>query len=192
MIQRLLIANRGEIARRIIRTCRRLGIEAVAVFSDADAYADFVTDADYAIGLGGNTPAESYLRGDAIVAAAAATGADAVHPGYGFLAENSEFAQAVMDLGFHVGIGGTLTFKNGGVPEAIADVPLDRIVLETDAPFLAPVPHRGKRNEPAYTRLVAEKLAELRGMTVEEVAAVTTTNARKLFKLGGVKTNLSR
>ena len=95
-----------------------------------------------------------------------------------------DFAQAVMDLGFHVGIGGTLTFKNGGVPEAIADVPLDRIVLETDAPFLAPAPHRGKRNEPAYTRLVAEKLAALRGMTVEEIAVATTANARKLFGLG--------
>ena len=102
-----------------------------------------------------------------------------------------EFARTVMDLGFHVGIGGTLTFKNGGVPEAIADVPLDRIVLETDAPFLAPVPHRGKRNEPSYTRLVAEKLAALRGMTVEEIAAATTANARKLFKLDGVKTDLS-
>ena len=101
------------------------------------------------------------------------------------------FAQAVMDLGFHVGIGGTLTFKNGGVPEAIADVPLERIVLETDAPFLAPAPHRGKRNEPAHTRLVAEKLAEVRGMTVEEVAAATTANAGKLFKLDGVKPDLS-
>lgn len=102
-----------------------------------------------------------------------------------------EFARTVMDLGFHVGIGGTLTFENGGVPEAIADVPLDRIVLETDAPFLAPVPHRGKRNEPSYTRLVAEKLAALRGMTVEEIAAATTANAKKLFKLDGGKTDLS-
>lgn len=94
-----------------------------------------------------------------------------------------DFAQAVMDLGFHVGLGGTLTFKNGGVPESIVDVPLERIVLETDAPFLAPVPHRGKRNEPGYARLVAEKLAELRGMSLEEIAAATTTNARRLFKL---------
>jgi len=102
-----------------------------------------------------------------------------------------EFARTVMDLGFHVGIGGTLTFENGGVPEAIADVPLDRIVLETDAPFLAPVPHRGKRNEPSYTRLVAEKLAAVRGMAVEEIAAATTANAKKLFKLDGGKTDLS-
>ena len=95
-----------------------------------------------------------------------------------------EFAQAVVDLGFHVGIGGTLTFKNGGVPGAIADVPLDRIVLETDAPFLAPVPNRGKRNEPAYTQLVAERLSEVRVIAVDEIVKATTANARKLFKLG--------
>ena len=96
------------------------------------------------------------------------------------------FAAAVLDLGFFVGIGGTLTFKNGGVPEAIAEVPLERIVLETDAPFLAPVPHRGKRNEPAYTRLVAERLAALRDLPLETIAAVTTANARALFRLDAV------
>lgn len=94
-----------------------------------------------------------------------------------------EFAQAVMDLGFHIGIGGTLTFKNGGVPDAIGEVPLDRMILETDAPFLAPVPHRSKRNEPAYARLVAEKLAEVRGTTFGEIAWTTTANARVLFNL---------
>lgn len=90
-------------------------------------------------------------------------------------------ADEIMDLGFHVGLGGTLTFKNGGVPETIEDIPLERIVLETDAPFLAPAPNRGKRNEPAFTRLVAEKLAELRGLSTEDVAAATTRNARELF-----------
>ncbi|MEM1041090.1 MAG: TatD family hydrolase [Bacteroidota bacterium] len=90
-------------------------------------------------------------------------------------------AEAVLDLGFHVGLGGTLTFKNGGVPEAIDAVPLDRIILETDAPYLAPVPHRGKRNEPAYVRLVAEKLAAVRSIEVEEVEAATTANAEALF-----------
>jgi TatD DNase family protein len=94
-----------------------------------------------------------------------------------------DYARDVLDLGFHVGLGGTLTFKNGGVPDAIVDIPLERIVLETDAPFLAPVPYRGKRNEPAYVRLVAHKLAELRGLTLEEVAAATTANARRLFRL---------
>jgi propionyl-CoA carboxylase alpha chain len=94
MISKLLIANRGEIARRIIRTCNEMGISTVAVFSDADADAPFVSEADEAIALGGNTPAESYLRGDAIIAAARSTGADAIHPGYGFLAENADFAEA--------------------------------------------------------------------------------------------------
>ncbi len=99
MIERLLIANRGEIARRIMRTCRALGVETVAVFSDADADAAFVQDADLSVAIGGVTPAESYLRVDAMLDAAARTGADAVHPGYGFLAENAPFARAVGDAG---------------------------------------------------------------------------------------------
>ncbi len=98
-INRLLIANRGEIARRIMRSCRALGIETVAVYSDADADAAFVQDADVSVALGGNTPAESYLRVDAILDAAARTSADAVHPGYGFLAENAAFAKAVTNAG---------------------------------------------------------------------------------------------
>jgi TatD DNase family protein len=92
-------------------------------------------------------------------------------------------AQEVMDLGLHVGIGGTITYKNSGVAEAIAEVPLDRIVLETDSPYLAPAPHRGKRNEPAYMRLVAEALATARGMSLDELAYATTAAARKLFAL---------
>lgn len=94
-----------------------------------------------------------------------------------------EFAQSVMSRGFHVGLGGTLTFKNGGVSHAIEHIPLERIVLETDAPFLAPAPHRGTRNEPAYTRLVAEKLSELNNLSVEEIGEITSRNARTLFKL---------
>ncbi|HYE95476.1 MAG TPA: TatD family hydrolase [Rubricoccaceae bacterium] len=93
------------------------------------------------------------------------------------------FAQAVLDLGFHVGIGGTLTYKNSGVADAIAGVSLDRIVLETDAPFLAPAPFRGKRNEPAHVRLVAEAMAAVRGLSFEEVAQTTTANAVRLFGL---------
>ena len=92
-------------------------------------------------------------------------------------------ADEVLALGFHVGIGGTLTFRNGGVPEAIEAVPLERIVLETDAPYLAPEPFRGKRNEPAYVRHVAERLAEVKRVAFDEVAAITTANARALFGL---------
>ena len=95
----------------------------------------------------------------------------------------AETAQAVLDLGFYAGLGGTLTFKNSTVAEATAALPLERIVLETDAPYLAPVPYRGKRNEPAYVRFVAERLAEVRGLSLEEVAATTTATARRLFRL---------
>ncbi len=86
-------------------------------------------------------------------------------------------------LGFLLGIGGTLTFKNSGVADLVKDIPLEHIVLETDAPFLAPAPHRGKRNEPAYTKLVAEKLAEVKTISVEDVAAITSQNAVKIFQL---------
>ncbi|MEV1145435.1 biotin carboxylase N-terminal domain-containing protein [Micromonospora sp. NPDC049799] len=99
MINRLLVANRGEIARRVFATCRTLGIGTVAVHSDADADAPFVAEADQAVHLPGNTPAETYLRIDLILDAARRAGADAVHPGYGFLAENAEFATAVTDAG---------------------------------------------------------------------------------------------
>ncbi len=85
------------------------------------------------------------------------------------------------DLGFLVGIGGTVTFKNGGVDHVVREIPLSGVVLETDAPFLAPVPYRGKRNEPAYVALVAQRIAELKGLTLGEVAQVTTANAVALF-----------
>lgn len=96
---RLLVANRGEIALRIIRACHELGIEAIAVYSDADRGAAHVREADGAVRLGPSAPSESYLRIDAVLAAALATKADAIHPGYGFLAERAAFARAVEDAG---------------------------------------------------------------------------------------------
>ncbi|MFC0589702.1 biotin carboxylase N-terminal domain-containing protein [Novosphingobium aquiterrae] len=99
MIQSLLIANRGEIACRIIRTARAMGIRTVAVYSDADAKALHVLQADEAVHIGPSPARESYLVGEKIIAAAKATGAEAVHPGYGFLSENAAFAQAVIDAG---------------------------------------------------------------------------------------------
>jgi 3-methylcrotonyl-CoA carboxylase alpha subunit len=99
MFTKLLIANRGEIACRILRTCRRLGIGTVAVYSDADARAQHVRLADEGRWIGGSAPADSYLRGERIIEAALATGAQAIHPGFGFLSENADFAEAVTAAG---------------------------------------------------------------------------------------------
>jgi TatD DNase family protein len=94
-----------------------------------------------------------------------------------------EEAREIIKLGFYLGIGGVLTYKNAGVAQVVAQLPLEHIVLETDAPYLTPVPYRGKRNEAAYLRLVAEKLAEIKSESLEQVAQVTTANARVLFAL---------
>ncbi|WP_117235596.1 TatD family hydrolase [Vibrio maerlii] len=94
-----------------------------------------------------------------------------------------EEAQAINKLGFHLGLGGVSTFKNGGMDKVIPHLDMDYVILETDCPYLAPVPHRGKRNEPSYTELVAQRIADLRGLALEEVDAITTNNAEKLFSL---------
>ncbi|MEV6449217.1 biotin carboxylase N-terminal domain-containing protein [Amycolatopsis sp. NPDC051716] len=132
MIQNLLVANRGEIARRVFRTCRDAGIGTVAVFSDADAAAPHAREADAAVRLPGNAPSETYLRAELLVKAAAETGADAVHPGYGFLSENAAFARAVLDAG--------LTWV-GPPPEAIetmgSKVESKRLMAAAGVPVLS-------------------------------------------------------
>lgn len=98
--------------------------------------------------------------------------------------EDLEYARQCLDLGMHIGLGGAVTFKKTrALHEVARQVPLDRIVLETDSPFMTPSPHRGERNEPAMIRLVAERIAALREIPVEEVAAATTANAERLFRL---------
>lgn len=96
---------------------------------------------------------------------------------------NAEQAIRTIGLGLHIGLGGVLTYKNSGVDKAVIDVPMDKMILETDSPYLAPSPYRGKRNESSYTRSVAEKLAEIKNISLDEVAERTTSNAKKLFNL---------
>lgn len=97
-----------------------------------------------------------------------------------------EEAQRIGQLGFYVGLGGVSTFKNGGMDQVIPELPLEQIVLETDSPYLAPVPHRGKRNEPTYIPLIAQKIADYRQVEVDEIAEQTTRNALELFQKGSL------
>ncbi|MCX8112359.1 MAG: ATP-grasp domain-containing protein [Bacteroidia bacterium] len=147
-IHRLLIANRGEIARRIIRTCRRLGIATIAVYSDPDRFMPFVEEADEAYALGGSTAAETYLNIDKILAIAERAGADAIHPGYGFLSENAPFARAVAERSAHrQAQGGKPLIFVGPHPEAIDQMGsksnAKRLMMENGVPTVPGFQRRG-------------------------------------------------
>ncbi len=151
MFSKMLIANRGEIAARIIATARRMGIRTVAVYSDPDAGSHCVSMADEAVRIGPAPVSESYLRGDAIIAAARMTGADAIHPGYGFLSENPEFAEAVTDAG--------LTFV-GPSADAIRAMGLKdaakRVMIEAGVPVVPG--YLGEDQDPATLAAEANKI----------------------------------
>ncbi|MFE9171000.1 biotin carboxylase N-terminal domain-containing protein [Streptomyces kebangsaanensis] len=174
MISTLLVANRGEIACRVLRTCGELGIRTVAVHSDADEGALHTRVADAAVRLPGATPAETYLRGDLIVKAAVAAGADAVHPGYGFLSENAGFARAVLDAGlFWIG-------PPPGAIEAMASKtrakellgirPL-RDVTEADLPVLVKAAAGGGGRGMRVVRRLADLDGELASARAEAASA---------------------
>ena len=174
------MANRAEIASRVFRTCRRLGIETVAVHSDADADLPYVREADVAVRLPGSSPADTYLRVDLLVDAALKVGADAVHPGYGFLSENADFARAVIDAG--------LTWV-GPSPESIeamgSKIEAKRImreagvpVLETpdepteaDLPLLVKASAGGGGRGMRVVRRLADLAAEVAGAEAEALSA---------------------
>ena len=96
---------------------------------------------------------------------------------------NAEQAKQIVDLGFYLGIGGVVTFKNSGLDKVMVDIDMKNIILETDAPYLAPVPFRGKRNECSYLKYVVEKLSEIKNISKEEIANMTTANAKELFTI---------
>src|SRR5947199_2046344 len=147
MFKKILIANRGEIACRIIRSARRMGIATVAVYSEADAEALHVREADEAVLIGPAASAESYLRSDRIVDACRKTGAEAVHPGYGFLSERAEFARALAEAGIvFIGpppeaiaaMGDKIESKRLAQAAGVSTVPADLEVL-TDVPHAVPI-----------------------------------------------------
>ncbi|MFT4286310.1 biotin carboxylase N-terminal domain-containing protein [Nocardioides sp.] len=179
-MRRLLVANRAEIASRVFRTCRRLGIATVAVHSTADADLPFVREADLAVHLPGNSPAETYLRGDLIIAAARRAGADAIHPGYGFLSESADFARAVLDAGLTwVGptpesieqmgakVGAKAIMKAAGVPvlEAAA------APTEADLPLLVKASAGGGGRGMRVVRALADLDAEIAAAAAEAESA---------------------
>ncbi|MFI8189682.1 acetyl/propionyl/methylcrotonyl-CoA carboxylase subunit alpha [Streptomyces sp. NPDC085946] len=174
MITSVLVANRGEIACRVVRTCRRLGIRTVAVHSDPDAHALHARAADTAVRLPGAAPAETYLRGEAVVKAALAAGADAVHPGYGFLSENPAFARAVLDAGL-VWIGPPpeaieAMASKTRAKELMGVAPL-REVTEADLPVLVKAAAGGGGRGMRVVRRLDELEAALEGARAEAASA---------------------
>ena len=151
MFNKILIANRGEIACRVIKTARRLGIRTVAVYSDADANALHVAMADEAVHIGAAPSRESYLLIDRVIAAAKQTGAEAVHPGYGFLSENSEFSQACKQNGI-VFIGPPV-----GAIEAMGSKSAAKRIMETASVPLVPGYH-GEDQNPEILRKAANDM----------------------------------
>jgi 3-methylcrotonyl-CoA carboxylase alpha subunit len=151
MFEKVLIANRGEIACRVMRTCRRMAIHTVAVYSEIDAHALHVEMADEAYLIGGPRPGDSYLRGDRIIEIARASGAQAIHPGYGFLSENEDFARAVEAAG--------LVFI-GPTPEAIEKMGLkDRAKAIMEKAGVPVVPgYHGENQDAAFLRAEAKKV----------------------------------
>ncbi|GHJ47769.1 acetyl/propionyl-CoA carboxylase subuit alpha [Catellatospora sp. TT07R-123] len=182
MITRLLVANRGEIARRVLRTCRDRGIATVAVYADPDARAIHAREADLAVRLPGAAAADTYLRGDLIVAAALAAGADAVHPGYGFLSENAAFAQAVLDAGLTwVGpspaaieaMGSKVAAKKLMAAAGVPVLPeLDpAAITEADLPVLVKASAGGGGRGMRVVRTLAELPAQVEAARAEAAAA---------------------
>ncbi|MBJ7357132.1 biotin carboxylase N-terminal domain-containing protein [Nocardioides sp.] len=180
MITRLLVANRAEIASRVFRTCRTLGIETVAVHSDADALLPYVREADVAVRLPGNTPAETYLDVEAVLAAARRSGADAIHPGYGFLSENAAFARAVEAAGLTwVGptpesieamgskIGAKELMRAAGVP--VLEAPAEP--TEADLPLLVKASAGGGGRGMRVVRALADLPGEVAAAEAEAASA---------------------
>ena len=179
-ISRLLVANRGEIARRVFATCRRLGIETVAVHSDADAGSPYVREADRAVRLPGTAPADTYLRADLLIEAATRTGADAIHPGYGFLSESADFARAVEAAGL-VWVGPT----PGSIEQMGSKIEAKRIMAaagvpvleapaaptEADLPLLVKASAGGGGRGMRIVRTLADLPGELEAATAEAASA---------------------
>ena len=196
MFAKVLIANRGEIAIRVMRTCREMGIRTVAVYSDADARSRHVLEADEAVRLGPAAPSESYLRGDLILDAARACGAEAIHPGYGFLSENAAFAQACADAGVvFIGpppaamiamgskIGARRLMQAAGVPVVPGETPPD----QTDEALLAALDRVGRPAlvKPSARRRRHRHARRRRGMTTRcEAVQAARRDAEHAFGNG--------